>query len=60
MTIIEALKKENIRITNGDKWMYYDVNYNMWFVRCQEYRKHNSIVLIETVDEELAIKMLLE
>ena len=59
MKIVEALKTENIRITNGNKWMYYDVNYNMWFVRLREYRKHNSVVLIKTENEEEAVKILL-
>lgn len=60
MTIINALKKENIRIDYGNKWLYWENTLECWEVRIQEYRKHNSKILISTKNEELAVEILLK
>ncbi len=60
MTIIEALKEGDLRLDSNSnrKWMYWEND--VWVVRIQEYRKHTSQIIIETEDEEEAIKHLIE
>lgn len=59
MTIMELLKKENVRISHGNRWLYYNEADKLWEVREQEYRKHNSTLIISTIVEESAVRRLL-
>jgi hypothetical protein len=62
MTIQELMKSENhcdIRISVGDRWLYWEFSNNFWVVReCKRYQKHSRVV-IETESEEAAVKALL-
>ena len=57
MKIIDALKNENIRLSAGDKWLYWDNG--LWIVRTKKRYSRNSIILIETENEEKAVNVLL-
>ncbi len=71
MKLIEAMAKENYRISNGNEtWLtvykkYKDHPYNEEFdytfvVYQRKFKKRNTQILIETFDEELAVKKLIE
>ena len=59
MNIIEALKTKGPILSYAHKSLFYDENINMWAVRETVYRKHNTVLLIETEDEEEAVEVLL-
>ena len=59
MTIIEALKTENIRISDGNRWMFWDTFLPGWVVLERKYNAKKNTILIETDNEEEAIKYLL-
>jgi hypothetical protein len=58
MTIIEALKKENIRVSaHYGRWMYFEGS--QWKVVEKQNNGKRLNILIETEDEEEAVKWLL-
>lgn len=58
MTIIEALKKNDIRVTNrATKWMVWDID--RWVVYERPIRSRNSIIRFEGKSEDEAIEYLL-
>lgn len=60
MKIIEALKKENIRISaSNNRWVYWDNETNMWVVLEREYNAKKNTILGAFYDEEKAIDILL-
>ena len=66
MTIIEALIKENLRITNGLRWLVaeqnniVEIHENVWFeVYEKPIGKKKTICLCKTFDESYAVKVLL-
>lgn len=58
MTILEALKSTNIRVSYGDRWLYYCQG--QWVVLERKPYKKGNKTLIETDNEELAIETLLK
>jgi hypothetical protein len=60
MDIIEALKNkdEGLRVSNGFRWLVSDDN-GQWIVYERMPYKKKTMKVIETEDEELAVKMLL-
>lgn len=58
MKIIEALKKENIAITSGNRWLFWDDDIKEWVVLESKY--YESSTLISTKNEEEAVNKLLE
>jgi len=61
MNIIEVMKKDDyydLRVTNHDKWMYYDNGY--WYVLEHKKGKHHTTMLIETENHDEAVKILLK
>ena len=60
MKIIEALKKENIIITSGSRWLFWDDVIKEWVVLEREYHKKKNTTLISTENEEEAVNKLLE
>lgn len=62
MTIIQALKsdKENIRLSNGNKWLCWDPFYKTWVVYFHKYRAKYTRALIRTTSEKKAVDVLLE
>ncbi len=62
MKIVEALKDENIfdiRISHGNKWIVYDSGVG-FTVYEHKYRQRGSRAIIDTFDEDEAIKALLK
>lgn len=61
MTIIEALATENIRISNGERWLVAEViNGKTWFtIQERKHRAKNVRCVTETTDEEKAVAFLL-
>jgi hypothetical protein len=61
MTIVEALKEENIRISNGNRWMYFDQSSYEWVVVERPYGKKKNIELFRglSIEQEKAINILL-
>ncbi len=57
-TIVKALKskKENLRVTNNDKWLEWDNIYEVWIV-C--YRAHRTVTLYKGINEIIAVQILL-
>ena len=61
MTIIEALRNPSARVVYGNKWIYFSPLDNKWVVMLAPKRYgRNSITLLETTDEELAVEELLK
>ncbi len=63
MTIIEALKDENnlnLRLSIGNKCMFYDISSQQWIVASKKYRGQTNIIIYEGTDEEEAVKLLLQ
>lgn len=64
MNILEALKHEDgdndVRLTHYSKWLYWNGNANVFVVRGHEYGERGSRVVLETENEEEAVKALLE
>lgn len=60
-TIIEVLQDNdaNLRISNGNRWLVGDGN-GGWIVYDRSRYARNSIIVIETTDESLAIQALLD
>jgi len=61
MTLIDALKDEdiiNIRISHGNKWMYYDKSSLLWNVMERKYHSKYNTVLYEGDSEEDAVQIL--
>lgn len=57
-TIYDALKEQNTRLSNGNKWLCFDgTNYVIY---SREYNQKKTRTLIETTDENLAVQYLLE
>ena len=59
MDIIEALKANEIRIGQVNRWLVWDKLENAWVVRGREYRQRTTRIVVTTGDENLAIKYLL-
>jgi len=59
MNIIEALKKENIRINNVNRWLVWDETLEAWVVHGQEYAQKGARIIVTTWNEEKAVKYLL-
>ncbi len=57
MKIIEALKNENIRISNGDKWLVWW--HDKWTVCYRPYGAKKTRVILESEHEEDAVHYLL-
>jgi len=63
MTIVEALKTEyrkDIRVIQGDRWLYFDRGTCEFVVREQKKYKKFSEVMVTTVNEEVAVEVLLK
>ena len=60
MTIIEALKKENLRINNGSRWLVWNESFGGWYVYEQRPYKKRSTIIVATKNELLAVDKLLE
>lgn len=58
MKIVEALKGNDMRVSSGWRWMYWDDNEEMFVVREQKYGAKNSVVIISTPDEDEAVECL--
>ena len=58
MNIIEALQITDIRLTNYDKWLLF--NNGNWCVYQKKKHAKNTVILIETMFEEEAVKQLLK
>ena len=60
MTISEALKNENLRVSNGDRWLVIDKErYEVYGYIYYKSRSKKPIILIETTDEAKAVAVLL-
>ena len=62
MTIKQLMQSEdhgNIRISVGDRWLYWEFSNKQWVVREHKSHKRQSTVVIETESEEEAVKALL-
>ena len=59
MTIVELLKTENVSISIGDKWLYYDDFDKQWVVAEKKRHKKTLTILIETISKEMAVEQLL-
>jgi len=59
MTIIEALKTEPIRVSNGDRWLYFDETTEEWVVNEHRYGKRKVTCLIRTTVESDAVDVLI-
>lgn len=61
MTIKQLIQSEdhNIRISVGDRWLYWDDFQIIWVVREHKRHQKHSTVVIETESEEEAVKVLL-
>jgi len=48
--LIDALKDPSyeLRVSNGDKWLVWDCDNEVWIVYSRLIYKHNTTVLIET------------
>jgi hypothetical protein len=62
MTITEAMKEENIRITWGNRWMYFDETAYEWVVCERPYgrKKNKELFRGLSIEEEKAVKILLQ
>lgn len=60
MTVIQALMKEDLRISNGSKWLYFDQSTEEWVVLNRGYKKKQNDCLIRTYIQDEAIKVLLK
>lgn len=58
MTIIECLKKENSRLTLGNRWLVWDEIYETWYVYEHKYRAKKSEIIHCCTFEEDAIRVL--
>ena len=60
MNTLDALKDMfGLRITHEDRWMIWDMAEEAWIVYQRKHRAKNTKVLIQTEDEEKAVKILL-
>jgi hypothetical protein len=61
MGIVEALKNENIRISYGHRWLYFDQSSYEWVVIERPYGKKKNIELFRglSIEEEKAVNILL-
>jgi hypothetical protein len=61
MNIIEAMKEENLRISNGNRWMYFDQITYEWVVCERSYGKKKNKELFRGffIEEHKAVKALL-
>lgn len=62
MKIVEALKDEdilNIRLSYEDRWLIYDANISRFIVLQRKYRARRTVCLMQTSDEDEAVKVLL-
>lgn len=59
MNIQQALKNTNARVVYGNRWLIKSST-NQYEVHEKKPRQHYSRMLIETNDEEIAVKILLE
>jgi hypothetical protein len=61
MTIVEALqdKSTGLRINNYHRWLCWDTK-GYWVVYERPYKAKRTTIVIETTDEEEAIKELLK
>jgi hypothetical protein len=50
----------NVRLSMGDKWLYWDDSLEMWVVREHKKYKRNSTIEIETESEEEAVDELIK
>jgi len=60
MKIAEALKGNDVRVSSGWRWMYWDDGEEVFVVREQKYGAKKSIVIVNTIDEDEAVKHLIE
>ncbi len=60
MTIIEALKKQDLRISANNKWLYWDEATDEWVVMVHHYKRKGVIELIRTKYEAEAVEILIE
>jgi hypothetical protein len=58
MTIVEALKTKNLRISNGERWMLFEEGTG-WVVMQLDNRRHVGNPIVETSSESKAIAYLL-
>ena len=62
-TIYDVLREDGTRLMNGHRWLIINqpAPYHTTFVVYEhQHGKHNSTILIETDDEELAVTTLME
>ena len=62
MDIINALMagNNNLRISNGSKWLFFNTSIDKWVTCGRQYGQHKTRTLIETDMQDLAIEKLLE
>lgn len=61
MNIIEALKdeNENLRISNGSRWLYWDTVLELWTVQERKPYAKRTTILYHGVDEQAAVAFFL-
>ncbi len=57
MKLIDALKREGVRVVNGNRWLVIEEG-NRFVVREHKRGAHNSTTLCSTYDEEYAVGIL--
>lgn len=60
MDIVAALKAENIRVSNVNKWLFWDVGSREWTVVEKKFAARGVTVLYSGDNEEKAVRVLLE
>ena len=59
MNIYKALRENNLRITNGERWLVIDENFQ-FIVYERTYMKKNSTVLYSGTNEDVACEFLVD
>ena len=58
LTLIEAIKKENLRVSNGNRWIHFTGS--EWVVYERKYNQKKTHEITRTANENKAVECLLE
>jgi len=60
MTIIDALKRGNVRISTGSRWLFWDEDSDEWVVLDRPYATKKNRTVYRGADIAEAVKVLTE